>query len=80
MIVKPRVPRSRLVAYLSWLGLVSHEFYHTWNVKRLRLKVTGPFDYENENYSRSLWIAEGITSYYDDLLARRQDFLRMKSI
>ena len=70
MISKPRAPRSRK-AYLSWLGLVSHEFYHTWNVKRLRPKALGPFDYENENYSRSLWIAEGITSYYDDLMLQR---------
>lgn len=57
--------------YRGWLGLVSHEFFHTWNVKRLRPEVLGPFDYENENYTRSLWIAEGITSYYDDLLLRR---------
>ena len=70
MIAKPLSPRSRK-NYLSWLGLVSHEFYHTWNVKRLRPKALGPFDYENENYTRSLWIAEGITSYYDDLLVRR---------
>ena len=70
MISKPLAPRSRK-AYLSWLGLVSHEFYHTWNVKRLRPKVLGPFDYDNENYSRSLWIAEGITSYYDDLMLQR---------
>ena len=46
MIAKPFVPRSRK-AYLGWLGLVSHEFYHTWNVKRLRPKELGPFDYEN---------------------------------
>ena len=70
MIAKPFVPRSRK-AYLGWLGLVSHEFYHTWNVKRLRPKELGPFDYENENYTRSLWIAEGITSYYDDLMLIR---------
>lgn len=57
--------------YHDWLGLVSHEFFHTWNIKRLRPKELGPFDYENENYTRSLWIAEGITSYYDDLFLRR---------
>lgn len=74
MIAKPRAPRSR-DAYVSWLGLVSHEYYHTWNVKRLRPKELGPFDYENENYSRSLWIAEGITSYYDDLMLRRAGLL-----
>jgi len=57
--------------YLGWLSLLSHEFFHTWNVKRLRPAALGPFDYENEVYTRSLWIAEGITSYYDDLLVRR---------
>ncbi|MCA9581890.1 MAG: M61 family metallopeptidase [Myxococcales bacterium] len=57
--------------YLRLLGLVSHEFFHTWNVKRLRPKTLGPFEYEQENYTKSLWVAEGITSYYDDLLLRR---------
>jgi predicted metalloprotease with PDZ domain len=54
-------------AYVGWLGLVSHEFFHTWNVKRLRFAPLGPFDYEHEVYTPSLWVAEGLTSYYDDL-------------
>ncbi|GIW88350.1 MAG: peptidase M61 [Isosphaeraceae bacterium] len=58
-------------SYLNWLFLVSHEFFHTWNVKRLRPVELGPFDYENEVYTRSLWVAEGLTSYYDRLLVRR---------
>lgn len=58
-------------SYLGWLGLVSHEFFHVWNAKRLRPVELGPFDYENENYTRSLWIAEGITSYYGPLLVCR---------
>ena len=58
-------------SYLAWLNLVSHEFFHTWNVKRLRPVELGPFDYENEVYTPSLWVAEGITSYYDRLLVRR---------
>lgn len=57
--------------YLRWLGLVSHEFFHVWNAKRLRPVELGPFDYENENYTRSLWIAEGITDYYAPLAVRR---------
>jgi predicted metalloprotease with PDZ domain len=57
--------------YLGWLNLVSHEYFHTWNVKRLRPAELGPFDYENEVTTRSLWIAEGITSYYDRLFVRR---------
>lgn len=57
--------------YRDWLSLVSHEIFHAWNVKRLRPVELGPFDYENEVYTKSLWIAEGVTSYYDDLLVRR---------
>ena len=58
-------------SYLAWLNLVAHEFFHTWNVKRLRPVELGPFDYENEVHTPSLWIAEGITSYYDRLIVRR---------
>jgi predicted metalloprotease with PDZ domain len=58
-------------AYLGWLDLVSHEYFHTWNVKRLRPIELGPFDYENEVICKSLWLAEGVTSYYDRLLVRR---------
>ncbi len=57
--------------YLGWLNLVAHEYFHTWNVKRLRPVELGPFDYENEVHTRSLWVAEGITSYYDRLIVRR---------
>ena len=57
--------------YLDWLGLAAHEFLHVWNVKRLRPVELGPFDYENENYTRSLWIAEGLTEYYTPLAVRR---------
>jgi predicted metalloprotease with PDZ domain len=57
--------------YLDWLGTASHELFHAWNVKRLRPVELGPFEYEAENYTRSLWIAEGLTEYYGDLLVRR---------
>ncbi len=57
--------------YLDWLGLVAHEMFHAWNVKRLRPLALGPFDYEREVHTHSLWVAEGITSYYDDLLVHR---------
>ena len=53
--------------YAKWLGLVSHEFFHTWNVRRLRPRALVKYDYENETYFPTLWIAEGITSYYDDV-------------
>lgn len=58
-------------SYLSWLSLASHEFFHTWNVRRLRPKQLVEYDYEQENYTPSLWVAEGITSYYEDLLLVR---------
>jgi predicted metalloprotease with PDZ domain len=58
-------------AYVAWLELVSHEFFHAWNVKRLRPMELGPFDYEKEVYTRSLWIAEGFTDYYGELLVHR---------
>jgi predicted metalloprotease with PDZ domain len=57
--------------YLGWLGLVSHELFHAWNGKRLRPVELGPFDYEREVYTRGLWIVEGMTSYYGDLLVHR---------
>jgi predicted metalloprotease with PDZ domain len=57
--------------YIEWLTLVGHEYFHTWNVKRLRPVELGPFNYEQENYTRLLWVAEGLTSYYGDLLAER---------
>jgi predicted metalloprotease with PDZ domain len=58
-------------SYKSFLGLVAHEYFHLWNVKRIRPDALGPFDYENENYTRLLWVAEGGTSYYESVLSRR---------
>jgi predicted metalloprotease with PDZ domain len=60
--------------YLDWLSLVSHEVFHAWNGKRLRPLALGPFDYEREVYTPSLWVVEGITSYYGDLLVHRAGF------
>src|SRR5207244_4581495 len=57
--------------YRSFAALVAHEFFHLWNVKRIRPDALGPFDYTKENYTRSLWVAEGITSYYGDLMVHR---------
>lgn len=54
-------------AYEGFLGLVSHEMFHTWNVKQLRPAGITPYDYQQENYSDLFWFAEGTTSYYDDL-------------
>ena len=57
--------------YITLMGLISHEYFHTWNVKRLRPKEFARYDYTRENYTRLLWFFEGFTSYYDDLLLRR---------
>ena len=57
--------------YTTLLGLISHEYFHTWNVKRLRPSEFAQFDYQRENYTELLWFFEGFTSYYDDLLLRR---------
>lgn len=54
-------------AFERFLGLVSHEMFHTWNVKRLRPAGIARYDYQNENMTSLLWVAEGTTSYYDDL-------------
>ena len=56
--------------YQSFLSLVAHEHFHLWNVKRLRPIALGPFDYDNENYTTDLWIAEGFTAYYEDIILR----------
>ncbi len=58
-------------AYLSFIGTLAHEYFHNWNVKRLRPVELGPFDYENENYVKTLWVAEGFTDYYADILNKR---------
>jgi predicted metalloprotease with PDZ domain len=57
--------------YTDFMSLVAHEYFHLWNVKRLRPAPLGPFDYSKENYTRLLWVSEGITSYYDDLITQR---------
>lgn len=57
--------------YNRWLGTVSHELFHTWNVKHSRPAGLSPYDYQKENYTTLLWVAEGTTSYYDDLMLVR---------
>ncbi len=62
-------------SYVGFLGLVAHEYFHLWHVKRLRPIELGPFNYDAENYTSSLWIMEGFTAYFDNLLLRRCGFL-----
>ncbi|MDE2617504.1 MAG: M61 family metallopeptidase [Burkholderiales bacterium] len=66
----PAAP-ARSEGYTTLLGLISHEYFHSWNVKRLRPTEFTRYDYTQENYTELLWFFEGFTSYYDDLLLRR---------
>ncbi|MGH9929310.1 MAG: M61 family metallopeptidase, partial [Pyrinomonadaceae bacterium] len=72
----PNAPTPR--TYRGFLSLVAHEFFHLWNVKRIRPDALGPFDYTKENYTRSLWVAEGITDYYARLVLRRAGLISDK--
>ena len=57
--------------YLKYLGLCSHEYFHTWNVKRIKPAAFAPYDLRSEAYTPLLWLFEGFTSYYDDLMLAR---------
>ena len=61
--------------YLRFLGLCSHEYFHTWNVKRIKPAVFAPYDLQVENYTPLLWLFEGFTSYYDDLMLVRSGII-----
>jgi predicted metalloprotease with PDZ domain len=77
----PRWNYSQRDKYLQIISLLAHEYFHLWNVKRIRPEPLGPFDYQQENYTRQLWLAEGVTSYYDDYfvylagVSSRQEYL-----
>lgn len=60
--------------YKRFFGLVAHEYFHLWNVKRIRPVALGPFDYENENYTHMLWLSEGCTSFYSEYIQMRAGF------
>lgn len=57
--------------YANFLGLVSHEYFHTWNVKRIKPAVFAPYDLNQPNFTELLWVFEGFTSYYDDMMLLR---------
>ena len=61
--------------YLKFLGLCSHEYFHTWSVKRIKPAAFAPYDLQAETYTPLLWLFEGFTSYYDDLLLVRSGLL-----
>jgi predicted metalloprotease with PDZ domain len=62
---------SDAAGYSRWLSFVAHEYFHTYNVKRIRPIALGPFDYDRENYTDMLWVSEGFTVYYEDLILVR---------
>lgn len=62
------------------LGVFSHEFFHSWNVERIRPKSLEPFNYEKSNMSRELWFAEGFTQYYGELILKRAGFRNLDDI
>jgi predicted metalloprotease with PDZ domain len=64
--------------YIKWLGLVTHEFFHVWNVRHMRPANLADIDYQREQYSRQLWLAEGLSSYYDNLLLSRSKLITPK--
>ena len=61
--------------YIKFLGLCSHEYFHTWNVKRIKPAEFAPYDLQVENYTPLLWLFEGFTSYYDDLMLVRSGII-----
>ena len=65
----PRRPQQRPT--LTWLNFVAHEYFHAFNVKRLRPIELGPFDYENARRTSGLWVAEGLTNYFNSLIVER---------
>lgn len=76
--LKPLATEKPLKAsdgYTTLLGLISHEYFHTWNVKRLRPIEFAHYDYDQENHTELLWFFEGFTSYYDDLLVLRAELI-----
>ena len=64
--------------YIKWLGVVAHEFFHVWNVRNMRPVELAQYDYQNEQYTSQLWLAEGLTSYYDNLIMSRAGLITPK--
>ena len=63
-------------AYIRWLSVVAHEFFHVWNVRNMRPAALAEYDYQHEQYTSQLWLAEGLTSYYDNLLLSRAGLIK----
>jgi predicted metalloprotease with PDZ domain len=65
-------------SYKGWLSFIAHEFFHLYNVKRIRPVALGPFDYDRENYTNMLWVSEGFTVYYEYLILKRAGLLSLE--
>ena len=61
--------------FLGWMSFIAHEYYHLYNVKRIRPVALGPFDYDKENYTNMLWVSEGFTVYYENIILNRAGFM-----
>lgn len=72
-------PKTKSKGYQDFLGLVSHEYFHTWNVKRIKPAAFAPYDLLRENYTRLLWVFEGFTSYYDELMLWRSGVINQQT-
>lgn len=62
-------------AFLSWMTFIAHEFFHLYNIKSIRPIALGPFDYDRENYTNMLWVSEGFTVYYENIIMNRAGFM-----
>lgn len=67
-------------AYIGLFGLLAHEYFHLWNVKRIRPVALGPFNYEQENYTHMLWVAEGFTSFYEEIILNRAGLIEDEDV
>ena len=76
LLSEPNEPNEK---YRNFLGLCSHEYFHTWNIKRIKPEVFLPYDLSTETYTRQLWAFEGITSYYDELALVRSKVISVES-
>ncbi|MEO6392388.1 MAG: PDZ domain-containing protein, partial [Pyrinomonadaceae bacterium] len=71
VVIMPRFSFNTTAGYTTFFATIAHEYFHAWNVKRIKPEGLGPFDYTRENYTRMLWVAEGITDYYTELFILR---------
>jgi len=71
VIMTGRRQMQRREDYIKWLSVIAHEFFHVWNVRHLRPAALADYDYQSEQYTRQLWLAEGLTSYYANLMLSR---------